>query len=74
MSRQGCSIKKCEILDGAIPHGLVLDDTVVVFQNVSEGVFKTIPIELYPMQLRASDKYNLAAFISHAMTLAQTAK
>ena len=72
MSRQGCNIKKCEILDGTAPYGLVLDDIVVVFQDVSEGVFKTIPIELCPMQLRASDKYNLAIFISHAMTLAQT--
>ena len=72
MSRQGCNIKKCEFLDGATPYGLVVDDIVVVFQNVSESVFKTIPIELCPMQLRASDRYNLATFISHAMTLAQT--
>ena len=79
LHRQGIEIKKCRLhakpardanQKFVAEYGLVMNDIVTIFRDISDNVFNSIPIEENPVTLD-SQSDGLNKFISHAMRVLQ---
>ena len=79
LHRQGIEIKKCRLYAKpardanqkfVAEYGLVMNDIVTIFRDISDNVFNSIPIEENPVTLD-SQSDGLNKFISHAMRVLQ---
>ena len=79
LDRQGIEIKKCRLhakpardanQKFVAEYGLVMNDIVTIFRDISDNVFNSIPIEENPVTLD-SQSDGLNKFISHAMRVLQ---